>query len=61
MMDVFYKSAPVPPEQKQRVHFLDFMMEVHQRMHRLRQQVFAFALVITAVVTSVQCDRSEMP
>eukprot|EP00953_Heterococcus_sp_UTEX-ZZ885_P008414 5048-Heterococcus_DN1.PRE.9 len=38
MMDVFYKSAPVPQEQKQRVHFLDFMMEVHQRMHRLRQQ-----------------------
>lgn len=38
MMDLFYKSTPVPEGQKQRLHFLDFLIRVHRRMHRLRQE-----------------------
>jgi predicted ATPase len=34
MMDLFYKHSRVPEAQRQRLHFLDFMMAVHQRMHR---------------------------
>jgi protein AFG1 len=37
LMDTFFDCAPIDPAKKRRVHFHEFMLEVHQRMHRLRQ------------------------
>jgi len=37
LMDTFFEVAPVEPSHKSRLHFHEFMLDVHKRMHELRQ------------------------
>lgn len=37
LMDTFFDCAPLDPSLKRRVHFHEFMLEVHKRIHELRQ------------------------
>ena len=37
LMDTFFDVAPIEPSRKRRVHFHEFMLEVHRRMHELRR------------------------
>jgi protein AFG1 len=37
LMDTFFDCAPLERGQKRRVHFHEFMLEVHKRMHELRR------------------------
>lgn len=37
LMDLFMSAAPI--ERKRRVHFLDFMADVHERIFRFRQRI----------------------
>lgn len=37
LMDTFFDCAPLDPSRKRRIHFHEFMLEVHRRMHDLRQ------------------------
>eukprot|EP00965_Chrysotila_dentata_P098330 3250874-Pleurochrysis_carterae.AAC.5 len=37
-MDTFFLCAPVAEERKKRLHFNEFMLDVHKRMHELRMK-----------------------
>lgn len=38
---------------KRRVHFLDFMLDVHQRMHRCRQRGISGELMVSTVTDEI--------
>ena len=38
LMDTFFDCSTVPEDRKRRVHFHEFMQELHQKMHRLQQE-----------------------
>jgi peroxisome-assembly ATPase len=38
LMDSFFDTCPMPEGRKRRVHFHSFMLEVHRRIHRHRQE-----------------------
>lgn len=37
LMDAFFEASAVPPSRRRRVHFHEFMLEVHSRVHQHRQ------------------------
>jgi protein AFG1 len=38
MMDLFYDTLPATVQSKTRIHFHNFMQDVHRRLHRLKMQ-----------------------
>lgn len=42
-----------PVESKRRVHFLDFMLDVHERMHRCRQQGISGEAMVSHVADEI--------
>jgi cell division protein ZapE len=65
LMDLFFAAAPV--ERKRRVHFHAFMLEVHQRLHELRQgedngddPIPSLALQIAADATLLCFDEFQV-
>jgi predicted ATPase len=44
MMDLFFDNLPI--KKKKRVHFNNFMIDIHKRLHRLRQQQAAVAAAV---------------
>eukprot|EP00752_Nemacystus_decipiens_P012674 g11227.t1 len=51
MMDLFFQESPVAS--KRRVHFLDFMLDVHQRMHRCRQRGISGEVMVSTVTDEI--------
>lgn len=41
LMDIFFATAPVPTNTKRRVHFHEFMSDVHKDIHALKQRDLA--------------------
>ena len=38
IMDIFYRCAPTAPDKKKRVHFNEFMLAMHRRLHILNKE-----------------------
>ncbi|CAM9578224.1 unnamed protein product [Scytosiphon promiscuus] len=51
MMDLFFKESTVAS--KRRVHFLDFMLDVHQRMHKCRQRGISGEVMVSTVIDEI--------
>ncbi|CAM9194857.1 unnamed protein product [Ectocarpus fasciculatus] len=51
MMDLFFQESPVTS--KRRVHFLDFMLDVHQRMHKCRQRGISGEVMVSTVTDEI--------
>lgn len=48
-----YRLQESPVLSKRRVHFLDFMLDVHQRMHRCRQRGISGELMVSTVTDEI--------
>jgi predicted ATPase len=58
LMDVFFASAPLPADKKRRVHFHQFMIEVHERLHVWQQVLRATNM---ARVAAAPLTKSHLP
>ena len=54
LMDLFFDTAPV--ERKRRVHFHEFMLEIHDRLHALRSGAARVDDVLPAVAEQIAED-----
>jgi cell division protein ZapE len=54
LMDLFFATAPI--EKKRRVHFDEFMLEVHDRLHRQRRDRSLEGDVLTPVATDIAAE-----
>ena len=54
LMDLFFDTAPV--DRKRRVHFHEFMLEIHDRLHALRRGAERVDDVLPAVATQIAED-----
>lgn len=46
-------SQESPVSSKRRVHFLDFMLDVHGRMHRCRQRGISGEVMVSTVIDEI--------
>jgi protein AFG1 len=56
LMDLFMDSCSVPPEEKQRVHFLEWMTYVHRRLHIRRKEGLSGQGLMSAVVDDLMSE-----
>ena len=51
MMDLFYDSLPI--QKKKRIHFNDFMIDTHKKLHQLRKNTNQTDYILEALTSDL--------